>query len=77
MKGGEIVGEACRKKQSDIRLSDMYVSIGQAATMLSVNRLTIRRWIDSGRLRGEAIGKVTLIAKQDVLTIARRRGVEV
>jgi excisionase family DNA binding protein len=46
------------------------MTIGQAASYLDVNRITIRRWIQSGKLKGEKIGKVTLILKTDIFAIA-------
>ena len=51
-------------------LRAMYMTIGEAALYLDVNRLTIRRWLKSGRLNGERIGHFTLILKDDVRRIA-------
>jgi excisionase family DNA binding protein len=53
-------------------LSAAYVSIAQAASLLNVNRLTIRHWIQKRKLRGEKIGAVTLLLKKDVLNIVPR-----
>jgi excisionase family DNA binding protein len=66
------MAEQRRNDYPALRLSDQYVSIGQAASLLSVNRATIRRWLKGGRLRGESIGRVTLIPKQDVLFITQQ-----
>jgi hypothetical protein len=44
--------------------------------MLWVNRITIRRWVRKGKLKGEKVDWITLIPKQDVLAIAQRRGIE-
>jgi excisionase family DNA binding protein len=55
-------------------LSDVYVTIGQASRLSLVNRATIRRWIKTGRLKGEKMGLVTLILKDDVIKIAKERG---
>jgi excisionase family DNA binding protein len=58
-----------------VPLSHVYVSISQAASLLLVSRLTIYRWMKQGKLSGERIGSVTLIPKQDILAIARQRGI--
>ena len=42
----------------------------RAALCLDVNRRTIRRWLKSGKLKGERIGHFTLILKDDVRKIA-------
>jgi excisionase family DNA binding protein len=55
--------------------SNTYVSINQAASILWVNRATVRRWLKLGKLRGETVGNVTLIPKQDVLAVAQQRGI--
>lgn len=56
-------------------LADSYVSISQAASLLSVSRLTIYRWMKRGELTGERIASVTLIPKSEVLAIAKQRGI--
>ena len=61
--------------QPMVRLSDVYVSVGQAASLLLVNRLTIQRWVKQGKLRGERIGRTTLIPKEDVWSVAQERGI--
>ena len=50
-------------------LKDLYVTTGQAAAILHVNRLTIQRWVKSGKLTGEAVGRITLIPKDEVLRL--------
>jgi len=62
--------------QPMVHLSDVYVSIGQAASFLLVNRLTVRRWLEQGKLRGERIGRTTLILKEDVWSVAQQRGID-
>lgn len=57
-----------------MNLSDIYMLTGQAAALLMVNRLTVQRWVKTGRLRGERVGYVTLIDKQQVEQIATERG---
>jgi excisionase family DNA binding protein len=56
-------------------LSDVYTTPGQAASLLLVNRLTIRRWVKEGKLHGERVGNITLIPKVDVWHIAQQRGI--
>lgn len=57
-------------------LSDIYTNIGQASTILLVNRLTIRRWIKQGKLHSEMIGRTALIPKDDIRRIAQERGID-
>jgi len=57
-------------------VTNKYVCIGQAASILWVNRLTIRRWIKQGKLSGQKIGLTTLIPKAEVLAIAKQRGIK-
>ena len=57
-------------------LSDRYITITEAALLLSVNRVTIRRWVKQGRLRAERIGKIKLTLRADILAIARERGID-
>ncbi len=59
--------------QTAFRLSELYVSIGNAAKLLSVNRLTIRRWINQGKLQAEAIGRTTIVSKEELKRIAQER----
>jgi len=54
-------------------LSDLYVTTGQAAAMLHVNRLTILRWVQSGRLTGEVVGRITLIPRTEVFRLKIQR----
>ncbi len=54
-------------------LQEVYLTTGQAATMLGVNRLTIRRWVAAGRVRGQLVGNVTLIDRQQVEQMAAER----
>ena len=54
-------------------VADSYLTIGGTAAALAVNRITVRRWLQSGRLHGERVGKVTLIPKAEVEALARAR----
>lgn len=47
-------------------MQDSYLTPSQAAGILSVNRETVRRWVALGRLRGERVGNITLIWREDV-----------
>ena len=44
----------------------MFMTAKEAATALKVHQRTIRRWVQSGKLRGETIGKITLVLRVDV-----------
>lgn len=63
-------------KDSTSFLSELYVTIGQAATLLAVNRATVSRWIREGKLSGEKMGSITLIPKIDVSVIAYQRRIK-
>ncbi len=54
-------------------LSEIYLTTGQAAALLRVNRLTVRRWVQAGRLSGQRVGNVTLIDRQQVEQMAAER----
>ncbi len=43
-----------------------YITTGQVASLLNVNRLTVRRWLKSGRFTGYRIGNFTLISRLQV-----------
>ena len=49
-----------------IVVADLFYTLTEAATLLGVNRLTVRRWIDSGRLESQRVGGVVLI-ERDVI----------
>ena len=54
-------------------LAEIYITPSQAALLLHVNRLAVRRWVKTGKLRGELVGRVTLIWKEDVKRLAMER----
>lgn len=58
-------------------LADLYMTPSQAASALSVNRLTVRRWVASGRVLGERVGTITLIWRADIEREARARGIAI
>ena len=55
-------------------LSDTYITPNQATKLIPVNRLTIRRWVKEGKLRGEMVDRITLILKEDVVRLAESYG---
>jgi excisionase family DNA binding protein len=63
--------------QVTTNILDAYVTIGQASRLLLVNRATTRRWVKQGRLRGQKMGLVTLIPKEDVSKVAKERGTNI
>ena len=54
-------------------LQEIYVTAGQAATLLQVSRLSVWRWVKSGKLAGERVGKITLISRAEVEELALER----
>ena len=48
------------------------LAIGEAAELLGVNRLTIRRWIQTGKLVAYRQGTRVLVVRQQVAQEARR-----
>jgi excisionase family DNA binding protein len=47
-------------------LKDRYFSVSQAAKEIGVTRQAIHRWIASGKIPAEKVGRETLIAKKDL-----------
>jgi len=58
------------------KLAEIYVTPAQAVSLLLVSRETIRWMVKQGKLRGEMIGNITLILKEDVRKIALQRGIK-
>lgn len=54
-----------------------HMTITEAALLLHVNRITIRRWIKQGKLHSEKVGQINLLLKANVLAIAHERGINV
>ena len=54
-------------------LPHTYVTTGQAAVLLQVSRLTVWRWVKSGKLSGEQVGKIILIPRAEVEELALER----
>lgn len=51
-------------------LQSIFLTTGQAAEIAGVNRLTIRRWVQHGRLRAEKVGDFILVYRTAVLNLA-------
>ena len=47
-------------------ISDHYVTKAEAAKRVGVNRLTIWRWIEAGKLPAEKVGREVLIKLDDL-----------
>jgi excisionase family DNA binding protein len=45
-------------------IRDQVYTLTEAAEVLGVNRVTIRRWIAAGKLEAETIGGVVLISRK-------------
>lgn len=54
-------------------LAMMYMTTGQVALYLTVNRITVQRWLKSGQLSGERVGNVTLIPRAEVEALRLHR----
>jgi len=49
-----------------VNISDYFYTVQQAAERLSVNRITIWRWLNSGRFNVQRVGRESLIPKWEV-----------
>lgn len=47
-------------------LKDEYLTLGQSAEALKVTRQTIARWIKSGKIKTERVGREVLIHKSEL-----------
>lgn len=56
-----------------MKITEYFFTEGQAAEELSVNRLTIWRWIKAGRFNIQRIGREVLIPKWEVELIRKER----
>ncbi len=54
-------------------LVDEYATKAEAARLLGVDRLTIYRWIKSGKLKAERIGREVLIRRSDLSRMSTRK----
>lgn len=49
--------------------TEEYLTTGEAASLLSVSPITIRRWVKSGRLEGRRVGHFTVVLRGDIEAI--------
>ena len=54
-------------------IRDKVYTLTEAANLLRVNRITLHRWIQKGRLKGEKIGRVVLIDREAVDRLLEER----
>ncbi len=54
-------------------IREQVYTLTEAASLLRVNRLTIRRWIQGGKLPAETIGGVVLLDRRAIDRLAMRR----
>jgi excisionase family DNA binding protein len=54
-------------------LKDKYFTISEAATMAGVTRQTISRWVATGQIRAEKVGRNTLIPRRALLRYTREK----
>lgn len=52
-------------------ISGTFYSLGEAADILSKNRLTIRRWLGKGKIKGQRVGNMVLIEEAEVKRLQR------
>ncbi len=57
-----------------MEISDFFYTEGEAAQELTVNRLTIWRWIKAGKFNIQRIGREVLIPKWEVDLLEQARG---
>jgi excisionase family DNA binding protein len=56
-----------------MELREYFFTSGEAARILSINRITVWRWIKSGRLNVQRIGREVLVPKWQVELIRDER----
>ncbi len=52
-----------------MQIAEHFYTMTEAAELLQVDRVTIRRWIDSGKLDAQRAGRVTFVDKRQVDTL--------
>lgn len=52
-----------------IQITEHFYTLTEAAARLDVNRVTIRRWIQTGKLTAQRVGRVMFIDKSIVETM--------
>lgn len=53
---------------------DEFLTTKEISEMLKVNVLTVRRWIDAGRLKAARLGKQYRVKKEDLDNFLYRKG---
>ena len=56
-----------------INITEMFCTLKEASETLKVNRLTIRRWIKSGKIQAQRVGGEVLIERRLVETLAKEK----
>lgn len=56
-----------------MQITDYFYTAQQAATVLNINRITIWRWMKSGKLTFQRVGNEVLIPKWEVDLIAETK----
>ena len=56
-----------------IRIVDHFFTLTEAAAKLNVNPVTIRRWIQAGKLGAQRVGGVVFITKREIQVIHARK----
>ena len=51
-----------------------FMTTGEVAALLGVNRLTVERWASAGKARAQRVGRLILIERESVREIAVQRG---
>lgn len=54
-----------------IQIAEYFYTMTEAAEVLEVDRVTIRRWIQSGKLNAQRVGRVVFVEKHQVDTIRK------
>ena len=60
-----------------MKIAEFFYTSGQAARLLDVTRITIWRWVKSGRFNVQYIGRGTLIPKWEVELVKEKRKAKV
>lgn len=56
-----------------MQITDYFYTAQQAATVLNINRITIWRWMKSGKVTFQQVGREVLIPKWEVDLIAETK----
>ncbi len=56
-----------------VNIAERFYTLTEAADRLEVNRLTIRRWIRSGKLEAQKVGGVVFIERELIEAMKTKR----